>query len=241
MDPSEFLKHAPELLKDGAAVAGALKFTDIVKAMLGPATAEVAERFRDQVRLYRFGRQLECLKKAEKMATDAGFTPKAVPIKILFPLLEGASLEEDDDLHTMWAALLANAASPSAPTKVKPGFLATLKQMSQEEAKLLEWIHDNEQDYGPWSGLNWKAAQSVLGFTSQEDAERSNQIDPDMATCLDGLEAQQLIRRTYWLPSSSRDLDNESSLGHKQVDFALKLTYRGEAFLEVCHPPKPKA
>jgi hypothetical protein len=71
MDPNELIKHAPELLKDRAAIAGALNFTDVIKAMLGPATAEVAERFRDKVRLYRFGRQLECLKKAEKMAKSS--------------------------------------------------------------------------------------------------------------------------------------------------------------------------
>ena len=35
MDPNELIKHAPELLKGGAAVAGALKFTDVIKAMLG--------------------------------------------------------------------------------------------------------------------------------------------------------------------------------------------------------------
>jgi hypothetical protein len=58
MDPNAILKHAPDLITGGAALAGALKFTDIIMAMLGPATAEVAERIHDEVRLYRFGRQL---------------------------------------------------------------------------------------------------------------------------------------------------------------------------------------
>ena len=140
MDPNELIKHAPELLKGGAALAGTLKFTDVIKAMLGPATAEIAERFRDDIRVYRYGRQLECLKKAEKMAKDAGFTPKAVPIKLLFPLLEGASLEENEDLHTMWAALLANASAPSKSENVRPGFIAILKQMAPDEAVLLQLI-----------------------------------------------------------------------------------------------------
>jgi len=56
MDPNETIKHAPELLKGGAELVGAFKFTDIIKAMLGPATGEVAERFRDSVRLYRYVR-----------------------------------------------------------------------------------------------------------------------------------------------------------------------------------------
>jgi hypothetical protein len=93
--------------------------------MLGPAADELAEMWRDQVRLYRYERQLKCVEKAEKMAEEAGFTPQAVPPKILFPLLEGASFEENEDLHTMWAALLANAASSENAQKVKPGFVAT--------------------------------------------------------------------------------------------------------------------
>src|ERR1039458_3411347 len=140
MDPNEIIKYAPELLKGGAALAGALKFTDVIKVMLCPATAEIAERFRDEIRRYRYARQLECLKKAEQMAKDAGFTPKAVPIKLLFPLLEGASLEENEDLHTMWAALLANAASPDNTVEVRPGFISVLRQMSPDEAALLNWM-----------------------------------------------------------------------------------------------------
>ena len=53
----------------------------------------------------------------------AGFTPKAVPVKILFPLPDGASLEEDENLHDMWAALSANAASPENADSVRQGSL----------------------------------------------------------------------------------------------------------------------
>src|ERR1017187_9491094 len=240
MDANEIIKHAPELLKGGAAVVGALKVTDVIKAFLGPATAEIAERFQDQVRLYRYRRQLECLRKAEKMAKDAGFTPKAVPIKLLFPLLEGASLEENEDLHTMWAALLANASSPSKGENVRPGFIAVLKQMAPDEAMLLKWIYEHEEEWPHRSPLQWFTAQSELGFTDKNTAETAKRIDPRMASSLDGLEAQQLIRRRYWLPDSSSFLDEESKYGRKQVAFTLEMTERGVAFLEACSPPKPK-
>ena len=60
-----------------------------------------------------------------------------VRVKILFPLLAGASFEEDENLHDMWAALLANASSPDNAAKVRPGFIATLRQMAPDEAALL--------------------------------------------------------------------------------------------------------
>src|SRR3981189_3837933 len=111
MDANEIINVAPAIAKIAGPVAAAIPFTAIVKKMLGPAADELAEVWRDQVRMYRYERQLKCVEKAERMAQEAGFTPQAVPPKILFPLLEGASFEDDENLHDMWAALLATAAS----------------------------------------------------------------------------------------------------------------------------------
>src|SRR5580704_7385815 len=137
MDPADIVKAAPEIAKGVAAVGAAIPFTAIVRRMLGPAADELAEMWRDKVRLYRYERQLKCVEKAEKMAKDAGFTPQAVPPKILFPLLEGASFEDNETLHDMWAALLANAASPENAGTVRPGFIAILRQMAPDEGLFL--------------------------------------------------------------------------------------------------------
>jgi hypothetical protein len=64
-----------------------------------------------------------------------------VPLKTLLPLLEYASLEQEDDLQEKWAALLANA-SASGPILVLPGFSDILKQLSPQEARLLDGIYD---------------------------------------------------------------------------------------------------
>jgi Abortive infection alpha len=138
MDPSEILLHGAELAKAGSAIGIAIPFTAVVKKILGPAADEIAERVRDEIRLYRYGRQLSLLKKAEQMAVQAGYTPKAVPTKLLFSLLEGASLEENEDLHDKWAALLANAANPDTEGSVRPSFADTLKLMTPEVARFLD-------------------------------------------------------------------------------------------------------
>ncbi len=131
MAADEIIKHLPEIAKAGATALGAsIPFTGIVKRMLGPAADELAEMWKDQVRLYRFKNQVRGVEKAEKMLKDAGIKPQAVPPKILFPLLEGVSLEDNEDLHTMWAAMLANAASPDKAESIRPGFIAILKEMA---------------------------------------------------------------------------------------------------------------
>jgi Abortive infection alpha len=140
MDPGQILLHGAELAKAGSAIGIAIPFTAVVKKILGPAADEIAERVRDEIRIYRYGRQLSLLKKAEQMAVEAGFTPKAVSTKLLFSLLEGASLEENEDLHDKWAALLANAANPDAEGSVRPSFTDTLKLMTPEVARFLDAV-----------------------------------------------------------------------------------------------------
>jgi hypothetical protein len=53
MDPNDLIKAAPEIAKGAGALAASIPFTGIVKRMLGPAADEVAEMWRDQVRVYR--------------------------------------------------------------------------------------------------------------------------------------------------------------------------------------------
>jgi len=233
MDPNETIKHAPELLKGGAELVGAFKFTDIIKAMLGPATGEVAERFRDSVRLYRYARQLECLKKAEMMAKDAGFTPKAVPIKLLFPLLEGASLEENEDLHTMWAALLANAASPTKAEQVRPGFVAILKQMAPDEAVLLKLIAGFTAEFN--SFLKNTHASSKENLDRMIRAYNEEQMTGLRASFK--RQNEQAAEAELRLETCTQLLSNVGMI--RFTDEITLLSALGETFLEVCEPPKP--
>src|ERR1700733_7293431 len=143
MDPNELIKAAPGIARVVVPAAASIPFTSIVKRMLGPAADELAEMWRDQVRLYRYERQVKWIEKAEKMAADAGFSPNEVPPKILFPLLEGASMEHDETLHTMWAALLANASSRVGRV-VRPSFVSLLREMAADEAVLLQSIADRD-------------------------------------------------------------------------------------------------
>ena len=235
MNPDDLIHAAPAVAKAAGAVAAAVPFTAIVKRMLGPAADEVAEMWRDQVRVYRYGRQLKLLEKAERMAQEAGFTPQAVPPKILFPLLEGASFEDDENLHDMWAALLANAASPDGSSKVRPGFIATLRQMAPDEAAVLSWIVDR---------LNPTECRDLRLTDLYSDLR----FGPDVATaearlrvCLGGLESAGIITTVNWY--SQQEYSFNFVMPESEPTFAtgypLVLPPRGLEFVHACRPPKP--
>lgn len=237
MDPdaiNELIKAAPAIAKGAAAVGAAIPFTAIVKRMLGPAADELAEMWRDQVRMYRYERQLKCVKKAERMAEEAGFTPQAVPPKILFPLLEGASFEEDDNLHNMWAALLANAASPQDAPEIRPAFIATLRQMAPDEAGVLNWLYQNDFSDGCYTQLGEMRDVYYCQFAHHNSHYKAFAAAVTMRwspystgfceECLSTLEVLRLIH-----------LDTTPGSGD-----VCSLTFWGYRFITACRPPKPK-
>lgn len=229
MDLEPIIKAAPEIAKGAAVVGAAIPFTAIVKRMLGPAADEVAEMWRDKVRLYRYERQIKCVEKTEKMARNAGFTPKAVPPKILFPLLEGASLEDNEDLHTMWAALLANAAYPEVSDTVRPGFIAILKHLSHDEAVLLKWMRDQLPTTAfrvpiSYTGMEFAYAK-LFGKLETVHPRVSSEGDSRCRICVSAIVATGLIEKTV-------DSDVEG------VGYAF--TWYGYEFIAACQPPTPK-
>jgi hypothetical protein len=234
MDLEPIIKAAPAIAKGAAVVGAAIPFTAIVKRMLGPAADEVAEMWRDKVRLYRHERQIKCVEKAENMAKNAGFTPKVVPPKILFPLLEGASLEDNEGLHTMWAALLANAASPDTSENVRPGFIAVLRQMAPDEAGLLNWISTRITRTAHVC-LPLHDLYSDLGFKSGEDDAHLLRV------CLGGLEAVGIFTSMTIVDFEQYSFTFETGGPNFSSGQPWQLTRRGVEFVRACRPPEPKS
>jgi hypothetical protein len=150
------------------------------------------------------------------MTQEAGVAPQAVPPKLLFPILQGASVEENEDLHTMWAALLANAASPDSAEKVRPGFIAILRQMESDEAGLLKWMCTYDEEH-----LHARGDMISLAIGFERMTGLPTNIDsPQFNICLSRLEAEGLI-----------ELD----------EHCYYSTNLATAFIAACGPPKPKS
>src|SRR5438128_511253 len=95
----------------------------------------------------------------------AGGNPHPVPGRVLMPLLEKASLEEDHELRRRWVALLANAAIE--PAAVLPAFVAILGELSPKEARLLEHIYRHS--------LEWAEHQKRHPINSPMNTETSHE------------------------------------------------------------------
>src|SRR5438093_870698 len=83
---------------------------DTLRTIASPMAEELGLTLQDHVKVFRFQRQIRLLQKAREILDREGVEPRRVPLKLLAAVMDNATLEEDDSLQDMWAALLANHA-----------------------------------------------------------------------------------------------------------------------------------
>lgn len=132
-------ENEKELLKIGAeALLSPVK--DVMNRLFGPFADELGGLMADPIRVWRYQRSLKLFEKVARISEATGLKLKPVPLKTLLPILEFASVEEDEDLHSRWANLLANSAMDG--DRVRPFFPDALRQLGPVEARLLDYMRD---------------------------------------------------------------------------------------------------
>lgn len=95
----------------------------------------------DLVKSWRLKNQIKIIKQAKVILKQNNIEASTVPLKILFPLLEKSSLEEDEALQNKWAKLLAYA-SYSKEFEYTKSFINILDQLTVLEANILDWMDE---------------------------------------------------------------------------------------------------
>ena len=123
---------------------------DLIKSFLeklaGPAAEELGLILQDKVKLYRFKNQIKIFQRAKKILDEANLKPKPIPLRTLVPLLDGASLEDNEYLANKWSALIANAAIWNLSKDNHPSYSKILMELSPIDALLLDKIYEEKSD-----------------------------------------------------------------------------------------------
>ena len=127
----------------GAAAAELKKESDgFLKAVFGQPARALGGLLTDRINKRRHGNLIGITVEAKRRLAEAGVSPREVPLSIIHPALETASLEEEAGLQTVWANLLANAADPRQEGKVLPSFPAILKELTSRDVKFLDMLYE---------------------------------------------------------------------------------------------------
>lgn len=135
----------PDPVTTGIVVAGATQVAkqaqDFIAAVCGHPGESIGTIL-GNVANRRLNNVEAVISKSHLTLLNIGETPTEVPLNILYPVLEGASLQDDPDLQDTWANLLANAADPRQANPVLPSFAAMLKELTSREVRFLEALLD---------------------------------------------------------------------------------------------------
>lgn len=121
------------------AVKKAFHFLEII---LEPPLKELGLLAQDRVKLWRCKQQVNIINNAKDYFEKKGISPSKVPLKVLVPLLENGSLEEDLNMQQKWSSLLASAAEPKNKNHFILQHIEILNQISPMEAKVLDKFYD---------------------------------------------------------------------------------------------------
>jgi hypothetical protein len=223
-----------------AAIDGARAF---FQRIAGPAAEELGLLIQDKVKSYRAALTVRTAIKAAEMLREAGRDAGPVPPRVLLPLLDGASVEDDANLSERWAALLANAADAAGPG-VAPSFPFILRQLSPLDAFIVELLisrGENEEQ------MEVTAKRMVLsgdgnkappwGLASERIAELLDEPLQHVKVALNNLEGLGLVEIE---PQMRRSAGNESIL-MATLGRGCRLSSLGTIFANACRAPEPSA
>lgn len=140
----ETAKAAQEIAKTtGKAIEAGEKFGRFISKYIGGPLEQGIGIFEDKLKYMRWERQLRLMQRANELLTTLGISgpTRAIPAKLAIPLLQAASLEDDDYLQDMWVKLLVNAADGYSGIDLKRTYIDILERLSPFEANLLEKLY----------------------------------------------------------------------------------------------------
>lgn len=201
----------------------------LIGDICGPVFKEIGEMLRDELRPYRAVRERQLAEKTARMVQEAGFQPKAVSPKLLFTVFDNGGIEDDEDMHTRWAALLANAADPATEDIIPPSFPEILKQLSKRDAHILKELYDVSLE----SESVWPPHD--LGTLEEMFIRFSEFTNPQVFSTIEHLRHQSLIDEFY--------VETTQQAG-RYTDITrirrFRVTQFGGMFVRACEPPKKR-
>ncbi len=118
---------------------------ETLQFFLSPIAKESGEWIADHIRIARIKNVQKVLQLAKAELEVSGIPNNAVETKVLVPLLESCSLEQDEDMVQRWAKLLVRATTGDP---VLPSYIRILSELSPQGAQMLDAINASFSEHG---------------------------------------------------------------------------------------------
>jgi hypothetical protein len=136
-------KAAAEASKFGTkALDTTNKILSFIAKVFNEPAKETSGMLGDSMKFYRWKRQIRIVDKVNKILENRGIT-KTIPIppKFAVPILQNASLEDEDSLQDIWIRLISNSMDPEFGGELRFAFIEMIKSLSTLDAKILDLFY----------------------------------------------------------------------------------------------------
>jgi len=117
----------------------------------------------DHLKYVRFARGMRLRESVETILEEKGISRiriRKLPLSIGIPLIQSATLEENDELQDIWAQILANSLDLTAE-EAKKAFVSILENMDTLEVRLLDALVNAPEELKAKDGGDLTAAEIV--------------------------------------------------------------------------------
>ncbi|MDP1710138.1 MAG: Abi-alpha family protein [bacterium] len=232
---------------------------DFLGKLISPTIEEVGLLISDNVKFLRFKNQVRILLKAKSYVEKHNISLKEIPIKILVPLLDKASLEDDELLQDKWAKMLVNMVD-SENNLQNQIFPYTLSQISIEEYNALKELLQKEllhrEEKKQLASLR-EADKFLMNVETKKLNKQINKIEQDgFILMLEEFECANLVRlglvrelppkilieefKTGGSEYDSREEWHQIDAEYDIDDFGNRITELGEKFIQICELEEKK-
>jgi hypothetical protein len=248
-DPGEIAKTARPLVENLA-------------KLTGPMCEELGLYFGERVRAFRERNLRTIVDRSVGQLEATGRPIGAVPPRLLLPILESASLENNPTLQEMWSGLLASASDQA--DKMSPSYVETLRALTPIEARSMKVLYDffldapgatlgspEEISYTLTFGLDLKVGESIAPVLLLETLERLGLIrreydlyrDPAAAEPLDfgKVDYGKIVTGARTIGELVRTVRSQEPEPLPTVVYHLAFTSYGIQFMRSCEGPVPSS
>ncbi len=235
---SETAKAAQEIAKTTSkALDVAEKVGSFVAKVIGEPVECAVGMLSDKLRFMRWERQISMVDKCEEIIRQRQIEGKlrAVPPKLALPIMENASLEENDELQDLWANLLASALDPSFKGVVRAAFIDIIKQLEVVDAYILNFLYRSYVTELKSNKVPEDESPTCVGWDKEEICKYLNISLVTYYDSVDNLMRVQCVTPLV-LKCASIRAGNEPMTIDKGHD-VICLTSLGKNFIEACITP----
>lgn len=221
---NEEIKAVEEIAKTtGKAIDASAKFGAFLVPFIKKPLQEAIGIVEDKLKYARWENQMKLMTKATKYLHEINLDEptRIIPLKLAVPLLQAASIEDDDYLQDLWAKLLTNFASANSGISLQRVYIDILEHINPLEARILEKIYALPDEQRAHKTLYTKNLPECIEIYAKPGILESGNPNQEVELALSNLARQGCI-------SPSMVLSGEL------VFSSIYPTLMGKAFIDAC-------